>query len=82
MARLLAARTGWVLVAVALGVVTWLDHGDGPFGYVWRPAVLGVGIVAAVVAAPTSTGRRLAGVALAATVLRIGMLPIEVRNGQ
>lgn len=78
MARRLATGTGWVLVAVALAVAMWRDHGDGPWGFIWRPSLLLVGIVAVVVAAPTSTAQRIGALAIGATVLRIAMLPIDV----
>ena len=56
----------------------WRDHGDGPWGYVWRPSLLLVGLVAVVVAAPTTAAQRLGALTLGATVLRIAVLPVEV----
>jgi diguanylate cyclase len=72
--RPFAARTWWwLLTAVALGVLAWLDEDKAGWGFSWRGGLLVVGIVAAVAAVRIHSSPLLA-VALAAAVLRIGFV--------
>ena len=76
--RPLAARTWWwLLTAVALGILAWLDEGQSDWGSSWRAGLLAVGIVAAVVAVRTHSSALLA-VALGAAALRIGLVQRDV----
>src|SRR5262245_60751710 len=73
-----AARTWWwLLTAVALGVLAWLDEGQSGWGYSWRAGLLAVGVVAAVVAVRTHSSALLA-LALAAAVVRVGFVQREL----
>ena len=75
----LAARTWWwLLAAVALGMLAWLDEEQWGWGISWRAGLLGVGIVAAV-AAVRSHSSALLAVALGAAVLRVGLVQRTIR---
>ena len=72
--RLLAPRTWWwLLAAVALGMLAGLDEHQSGWGISWRAGLLGVGIVAAAAAVRTHSSALLA-IALAAAVLRVGLV--------
>jgi diguanylate cyclase (GGDEF)-like protein len=76
--RPLAARTWWwLLTAVALGVLAWLDEGQSGWGYSWRAGLLAVGVIAAIVAVRTHSSTLLA-IALCAGVLRVGLVQRDV----
>ncbi len=72
--RPLAAKTWWwLLAAVALGMLAWLDKQQSGWGISWRAGLLCVGIVAAVAAIRTHSSTLLA-IALGAAVLRVGFV--------
>jgi diguanylate cyclase len=72
------ARTWWwLLAAVALGIVSWLDDGQSAWGSSWRVGLLAVGVVAAIVTVRTHRSALLA-LALGAAVLRIGFMRREL----
>ncbi len=73
-----ATRTWWwLLAAVVLGVLAWLDDGASSWGISWRAGLVAVGIVAAVAAVRTHSSALLA-IAVGAVVLRIGLVQHEI----
>ena len=73
-----ATRTWWwLLAAVVLGVLAWLDDGGSSWGISWRAGLVAVGIVAAVAAVRTHSSALLA-IAVGAVVLRIGLVQHEI----